>query len=212
MALFGAKPGKFGGIPSLAPFAGVAGLHPPHWAHLEHSIATMNTTATRLYYIPIYFEDIRAYTGIKSYNHGAGDNGDTFRMGVYQATLTSSGNRSSPSSLVADCGEVTLTGAAAERTLASAFTPAYVGWHYLAFHANQAANMRMMTNTTSVGADGQYHPGLKYHFGATAVTNDYNAIGIAAFYVDTTYGALASTAVAPTGFVTQAPTCVPYLT
>ena len=203
--------GAFNGVQPLGAFAGVNNQYLPHWGIVERSTG-LTTTATRLYYIPYYFNEMREFTGLKTRNNGAGDNTDTFRMGVYKATLNSTGTRGAPSTLLVDCGEVTLTAAAAERTLASAFTPDYVGWHFLAFHANQAAAMSaLQVNFYSSSVGTIVANTTKYSFGGS-VSNDFTALGVAAYYVDTAYGALASTAVAPTATTTIAPIVAPYLT
>lgn len=202
--------GSFNGVKPLGAISGCGISYPPHWAVIvTNGIAT---TATRLYYIPYYFEEVRAFTGIRTENFGAADNGDTYRCGVYQATLLSTGSRGGPGALIADCGQVTLTGASAIRTLASSFTPAYVGWHWLAFATNLSATMSSMSNASSTAANGYGSP-MYMGFGvssisiATAGTQTFGAL-----YVDTTYGALASTAVAPTALTAVAPTIAPYLT
>lgn len=207
------KAGPFDGVNPLGAVSGAGIIYPPHWAVVESAIG-FNTTATRLYFVPYYFNEVRQFTGLKTRNIGAGDNGDTFRMGVYQATSLANGLRGGPSTLVADCGEVTLTGAAADRTLASAFTPAYVGWHYLAFHANQAAAMMRMTSHLEYSAAGEM-PGaaMRFAFGlGVALSALGTSAGFGAYYIDTAYGALASTAVAPTAATNFAPFLAPYLT
>lgn len=199
--------GTFAGVQPLGAFAGVGNRFPPHWATINSLGGGLATTATRLYYVPYYFNEMRAFTGLKSYNTGSGDNGETFRMGVYRAALLSSGLRGAPSTLLADCGQVTLTGAAAERTLASSFTPDYVGWHFLALHANSAFSIAAIQNIGSSDVPNS----MRNAFGNNAIVASGTA-SFGAFYVDTAYGALASTAVAPTAVTDLGPLVVPYLT
>jgi hypothetical protein len=207
------RAGSFDGVDPLGAVSGAGVIYPPHWVAVESAIG-FNTTATRLYFVPYYFNEIRQFTGLKTRNLGAGDTGDTFRMGVYQATLLSTGLRGGPSSLVADCGEVTLTAAAADRTLATAFTPAYVGWHYLAFHCNQVIGMPRMTGHLEYSAAGEMSgAAMRFAFGlGVALSAIGTSAGFGAYYVDTAYGALASTAVAPTATTNYAPLIAPYLT
>lgn len=196
----------FFGVPPLGTISGAAVLYPPHWAIVDsNEVATLTTTATRLYFIPYYFSEVVSFTGLKSRNSGAADNGKTYRCGVYQKSPTTN----LPSTLIQDCGEVTLTGASAERTLATAFTPAYIGWHYLAFHANTGAVMVRMASQMPFSDAGI--PGgisLSNAFGVSAA----NVRQFGAYYVDTAYGALASTAVAPTAVTNLSPVLMPYRT
>ena len=201
--------GSFFGAPPLGTIAGAAVIYPPHWAVLDSAVTDLTTTSTRLYYIPYYFSEVVSFTGLKSRNTGTGDNGDTYRCGVYQKSASTN----LPSTLVQDCGEITLTGAAADRTLAVAFSPAYVGWHYLAFHANQAATMHRMYSAIAISAAGiSSGIGLSGAFGTAAIGNSAAVQGFGAYYVDTAYAALASTAVAPTAATPVAPTLCAYRT
>jgi hypothetical protein len=204
MALFNNSSGPFNGILPPAYVSGVGASYPPHWA-LYHT-GTLNTTATRLYYIPFYFNSLTAFTGLRSYNSGAGDNGEVFRMGVYEAALTSSGGRGLPGTRLVDCGEVTLTGASAVRTLASSFTPTYVGWHWLAYHANSAAAMYAVVNANQAGSPA--YIGTSFSLPVSAALGSQ----FGGLYVDTAYGALAASAVAPTGVDFSAPLVAPYIT
>lgn len=204
--------GVLGGIPPFGTVAGCACLYPPHWALIDDVVAALTTTATRLYFIPYYFQDIVAYTGIKTRNNGAGDNLDTYRVGVYQKSVSTN----LPTTLIQDLGEVTLSGAAADRTLAVSFTPAYIGWHYLAMHFNQGSAMQRMLSalyTTNVGSvSGMQHiAGALFGTAGTSASVLGNG-GFAAFYIDTAYGALAATAVTPTAVTSAAPSIYPYRT
>jgi len=160
----------------------------PDYAILDASAVT--TTATRLYYVPMFFPRAESFSGIRTYNQGTGDNGETYRCGIYEES-TNGG----PGSLLQDCGEVTLTGAAAVRTLAQSFSISTPGWHYLAMHFNSDAAMyRMYLGATAAQIQ------RAQLFGDYETLQNSNT-GTAAkhfAYVDTAYGALASTAVAPT--------------
>lgn len=202
--------GPFNGTTAPIPISGVNGLTIPHWASIQQAVLT--TTATRLYFIPFYFPRAGlAYSGLKSRNTGAGDNGDTYRQGVYQADFTTG----LPSTLVKDCGEVTLTGAAAMRTLASSWTTPYEGWGFLAHHANQAADMQPLSNinstaSTAVGLITSFAQNFMFGIDNTTLNLSPVAATFGAYYVDTAYGAFASTAVAPTAITTLAPIVAPY--
>lgn len=195
--------GAFYGAPPLPHIAGVGATFAPMWCDTDTT--TLTTTATRLYYIPYFFPYILSYTGLRTYNAGTGDNGDTFRVGVYQASRTTG----LPTTLVKDLGEVTLTGAAAVRSVASSFSPAYVGWHYICLHSNQTIDFFRIRDLAA-GTSGLL--GTKA-FGA----NTANWIGTSGgtfgcYSVDTAYGALAASAVAPTALQALAPILSPYRT
>lgn len=203
----------FYGAKAPIPISGVNGIWLPHWATIDTAVG-ITTTATRLYYIPYYFPVTNlSYTGLKTRNTGAGDNGEVYRVGVYQASFTTG----LPSTLVADVGEVTLTGAAATRTTASSWTAPYVGWGFLCLHANTACALQALSNVNSGGSAAGYVANTlaRTMFPTSdidATTNAINAGTFAAYYVDTAYGALASTAVAPTAFTNLAPIVAPYRT
>ena len=187
-------------IPSARAAAYKVGrYYKPQWAVTNAGI-TVTTTATRLYYAPIYIREKITFAGAAAFNSGAGDNAETLRLGVY---TDSSGV---PGTLVTDFGEITLSGAAAVRdlTAAAALT---VGWYWLCAHHNTAAAMYGMTEQHSVTAAG-YIAGADHMF-----QNEFGLLGldttsigsVGAFYVDTAYGALASNAVAPTATAGVAP-------
>lgn len=170
---------------------------------LHHPLGTtLTTTATRLYYGLTYIWEIRSFAGVATRNSGAGDNGDTYRVGLYTHTAASG-----PTSLVKDFGEVTLTAAAGERVLSSSFTPPYIGWYWFAFHANQAA---AMYRSNPVGFE-QSAAGYAPNWNASALMGQIIVpISISGndfmLSVDTAYGAFASTAVAPTASQGEMPT------
>lgn len=198
------------GVPMPYPIAGVGGLYPPHWACLTTASGTTTTTAGRLYYIPYYFPYAGvAYTGLKMRNQGAGDNAEALRLGVYRASKTTG----LPSTLVVDAGEITLTGAAADRTLATAWTSPYVGWGYLAYAANTAVDVAAMSAGAAAALTGQSMP-QRHAFGIAITTAPGTFIAFAGYYVDTAYGAFAANAVAPTGIINNdyVPTVYPYIT
>lgn len=196
MAAIGTKFGLGGGggpiggapLPKIMSGAGIK----PHIFQVDAS-SGLTTTATRLYYVPIYLPQIYTFAGMKTRNGNTSDNGDTFRMGLY-AEATAGG----PGSLVNDCGEVTLDASAAIRTLSSSFSNTAIGWHYMAFHSNQAVliNQMKVATANNVGSGGD---------GMPVLTFDVSAGAKAVLYVDTAYGALASTAVAPTASTDAGP-------
>jgi len=169
---------------------------------MNDSAGTLTTTATRLYYYQTYIWQARDFASIETENGGAGDNGDTYRVGVY--THGTSG----PDQLVKDFGEVTLTGAAAKRLLTpgAAMTIGAPGWYWFAFHANQAAVMvRCFGVGQMISLVGYRGVNTSSAFlGQITGTSDSTDNQFCR-YVDTAYGALASTAVAPTAQTNLAP-------
>lgn len=182
--------GFVGGVP--APIRMTGTMITPHWSV---NYGTGTTTAGRLYYYPIYIDRIETWLGVKSYNGGTGDSGEVYRVGIY--TESSSGG---PGSLGKDFGEVTLSGASALRTLTSSWTPTYIGWHYIAIHHNTAASMYYLCGSYPASAAGYEIPGAAFALGTLETTGAIvsDVVPYICMYVDTTYGALASTAVAPT--------------
>lgn len=183
-----------------APFAGFStGRYLwPQWGAFG-SAMTITTTSTRLYYYPIYIPKAQTFASASVYNSGAGDNGETLRIGIY------SNNNGLPGTLLSAYTEITLTGAAAERNVAVSLSLS-AGWNWCAIHHNSAAAMYGINASYQLSAAGML-PNLATQaikdFGtlAFAPTFDYNLGSqgaYAGFYVDTAYGALASTAVAPT--------------
>ncbi len=187
--------GLVAGAPSPKRMSGTMMM--PHYAHMVNS-GGITTTATRLYFAPIFLDQVDTWLGMRAYNNGAANTGDKLRLGIY--TEASAGG---PGSLLKDCGEVTLTAAAAVLTATNSFTNTYIGWHYVAIHAQSATPMRVM------GAQEQ-RSDVAYRWGAIAaqaIASLDSAGAIIAGYsagpqpfmsVDTVYGTLASTAVTPT--------------
>ena len=189
----------------------VFGVKPPNYitgnryvssAAINDEAAALTTTATRLYYYPIYIWQGRSFASVETENTGVGDNGDTYRVGVY--THGTSG----PDQLVKNFGEVTLTAAASKRLLTpgAAMNISQAGWYWLAFHTNLAAAMvrcfgvgQLITLAGYRGID----PSASF-IGRIAGTSDSTTNNFCR-YVDTAYGALAATAVAPTADTNLAP-------
>lgn len=169
--------------------------------------ATASTTATRLYYIPYFITEIRSYAGFVMRNTGTGDPGEKCRMGLY--THGAGG----PTTLVQAATEVTFSSSAADNVTANAFTPTYVGWHWICAQFDSASTVyAFKTIGQSITAAGDL-PSLLFntHFGISSVAAEDWGVAInpgSALYVDTTYAALASTAVAPTATIPNAATNV----
>lgn len=157
------------------------------------------TTATRIYYVPIWIEHAVAYTGIYVYNEAATDNGETFYVAMYDQHPTSGG----PRTRMATSSLGTLTAASALRTMTftSAWTPGGKGLYFLMFHANSAQSWyAVKANATSP----QNHISMPYPNGVASWGGGaYNTSIVR--YVDSAFGAPASTAVAPTSATTLAP-------
>ncbi len=197
-AAYGRGGGIVGGVPSPIRMAGTS--LGPHWTVDGDALTT---TATRLYYYPIWIDRIETWLGVKTSNTGAGDNTKTYRVGIYKEAATGG-----PGALGKDFGEVTLTGAAALRTLTSSWTPDYIGWHYLCTHQSAVVTgMDAFNGLYLVTSAGWVNPPLCQAFGTLETAGGvFSGPSVYPFmYVDTAYGALASTAVAPTNAVTSAP-------
>lgn len=191
-----------GSLPaSGAPFIGYdTGLC--YWPHyITKSGATLTTVATGAYYIPIFIAEPISFSSIRTYNQGAGDTGDTYRLAVYANDGTAG-----PGTLIQDIGEVTLTAASARRTITTTINlQAYTNkWVWLMFHANQAAAMYDMSVALT---SAEYINGTS-GFG-TFGDGFSSTVGNGVFrFVATAYGAAASTAVAPTASTQIAPSIV----
>lgn len=172
----------------------------PHW--VVDDTTTLTTAATRLYYYPIYFDQVITLAGARTFNQGAGDNGETYRVGLYFDNAAAGG----PGTLAKDFGETTLTAASALRTLANSYSLTAPGWYWVAIHHSAATAMYAYTSVLQVSAAGYVLPNAARLIGTLATTNEWGGVAQSPFYyVDTTYGALASTAVAPTNGINNAP-------
>lgn len=189
------KPNPVFGAPTLSYDTGLT--YHPHYI-LVGVTAGFTTTSTRAYYMPYYVAEPVVFSGIKTGNVGTGDNGDTYRVAIYANDGTAG-----PGTLIVDAGQVTLTGAAAVRTLSvSIDLTTYSGrWVWVMVHCNQASLLHDMTAVAAtVGAQNMVASFGTFDFGST--TYDYNKVFR---YVDTAYGAAASTAVTPTASTGTAP-------
>jgi len=193
-----AKPGLIAGAPFIGYDTGVC--HLPHY--ITKTGATLATTSTRAYYIPYFVGEAVIFSSIQTFNQGVGDNGDTYRLAIYANDGTAG-----PGTLIQDIGQVTLTGASALRTISATINlEAYaLQWVWVMFHANQAADMYDMKVTLT---SGEFTNGVAV-FGTFGSQFSSAANANAVFrYVDTAYGAAASTAVTPTATITAAPSFV----
>lgn len=161
------------------------------------SVTTLTTTVNRLAYWLHWQGNTQTYVGAACWNTGAGDNGETLRLGIY--THGTAG----PTTLLKDFGEITLSGAAAERLLTSSVTITGGQWVWWCAHHNTAATMLPMSARgliTAVGYLSAAGEGANraQEMGIVAPPNPPALQNVSCVYVDTAYGALASTAVAPT--------------
>lgn len=196
------------GIQAPTPISGINALFPPHWGYADGGdVSTMVVTATRLYYVPYFFPAIIQYAGLKLRNTSAADTGLTMRLGVYQADKSTG----KPSALIVDGGLITLGAAAADQTLATPWTPPYIGWGFLCFHSGGTPTVRRFSNVNpSSPTFGAATPNMTM-FGHTATaTAGKAASNFSCYYVDTAFGALASTGVAPTAVLESCPAIYPY--
>lgn len=191
-----------------APFLGVSSpswmvgsQRGPHWC--VDGSASFTTTATRLYYYPMYFDRAEILAGARTFNFGAGDTGETYRVGLY----FDNGSNGGPGTLAKDFGEVTLTAASALRTLANSYSMVSPGWYWIAVHHNAATAMYSFTAMLQVTAAGYILPNAARLIGSVTSTSEFGSPASTQpfWYVDTSYGALASTAVTPTASTDFAP-------
>lgn len=185
-----------GGGSLNAPGAGPAAYvddwyYPSQCGVMDPSSKTMTTGVARLYYCPIFVFQTHTFTNAAIYNSGAGDSGETVKVGLYtHSSLVG------PNSLVVDWGTFTVAGAAAAKIAATADANAKCpkGWYWLALHANTAIAFNALSSIIGTTTVYQFQP----DFGVPAVDSATLDCKNGFPYVDTTWGALASTAVAPT--------------
>lgn len=123
----------------------------PHYA--QSSATGVTTTATRKYQTKIWLPGNQSFSGIRFNNTGAGDNGEKFTAALYNESASGGAG-----TLVVNFGEVTLTAAAAVRTLSSSFTTAYSGWYYLHNQYDSASAMSGMESATTYSSAGIVSP------------------------------------------------------
>ena len=195
MAVTQGKPSGGGPFFGATPPAYITGNRYPSPYVYSPDTTTLTTTATRLYYVLTYVWEARSFQGCATHNSGAGDNGDTYRTGIYTHSATNG-----PTTLLHQFGEVTLTGAASERLQSSSFSVTTPGFYWLAFHANQAAAMARQRATTYQESGAGYGPPVWTPAFAGFVASPWAQVTTMGIIrsVDTAYGSLASTAVAPT--------------
>lgn len=169
---------------------------PPHCLTTSSAV-TM--TASRIYYIAFRIEHIHAFAGAKTFNTGTGDNGKKVKIAIYSQAATGG-----PGDLLKDFGEITLTSAAAIRTLASSWTPTEEGWVYGAICSDTDPAMLSMGSTAvASGAGALQSPGIAMSlsgFPAEVFTTLYGtADAMIGKYAAGTYASFpAASAVAPT--------------
>jgi len=156
---------------------------------------SVTTTTNRCYYVLLGVNRVYTFAGASTHNSGTGDNGEKIRLMVFNDDAVNGG----PGTLAKDFGEITLTGAAAVRTLSSSWS-AVPGLYWGAVWHNSDATMYEMETysySSGVGGIAGFMPGH--------VMPDLAFSGAPGFvmglYVDTAYGAAPATAVAPTGIV-----------
>lgn len=188
------------------PSGPITGVNPPRYitghTYLPYGFqpggATAATAVNDLYYYPFFVWKTQAFAGAKTFNAGAGDNGETLRLGVY----ADDGAIGGPGTLLKDFGEVTLTGAAALRTLANAVTLPGPAWYWMAYAANTAATIAAMAPITAATAVGYVSNPMTSMLSGFKLSTQPNATTVAnmshGLFVNTAYGAFAATAVAPT--------------
>jgi len=158
--------------------------------------AAITCTATRCSYVPLIIWENRTFSGVSVYNTSAADTGKKIRIMVFRDDLSTGG----PGTLEKDFGEITLTAAAALRTLSSSWA-AVTGVYWLAFWSDSATNVEGMAPFDFQSIVGySLSPSISCFVGSlnAPVTGDTGNLHTFSHYVDTAYGAAPSTAVAPT--------------
>lgn len=154
---------------------------------------TFVTTATRVHYFPLPIFHAHTFQGASTFNGGAADNGEKIRLMVFNDSDGAIGT------LAKDFGEITLTGAAAQRNLTSSWA-ASPGMYWGAVWTETAITMygmiQSVVNNGPTVADtfGMKSLMLGYFSTLPNVLQDYPLH----YYVDTAYGAAPASAVAPT--------------
>lgn len=198
------------GIPPLGKVSGIGAYYPAHYQIIVNAAGA--STINDLMYIPYYFDAIDTFTGMGIRNTGTGDSGDKIRLGAYTAHPTTY----KPDNLIIDCGEVTISGAAANNLAAASWTTPYIGWGYLAVHFKDATTFQYMTTAFCLTGAGVVVANPTFGcIGLFSLQSTYgggNQIGSGSYLVTTAYGALAATAVAPTSILTISAAAAPYIT
>lgn len=184
-------------VPGAGPLRYVSNwYYPPNSGVMDPGTQTLTTTDTRLYYIPFYVFESHAFDIMAVYNSGVGDSGDDVRVGIY-----SHHKDYGPRVLKNDFGELSFGASASAEESESDEIFLTRGWWWGAIHCNGAADMyAIRSRVASYGLlRGQSE------IGVPSLTS--NAIDDVNYfpYVDTTYAALASTAVAPTNVTSIVP-------
>lgn len=160
---------------------------------------SLTTTINRCYYVPFSVWEAHTFQGAATFNSGTGDNGEHIRMMVFN----DNGANGGPGTLAKDFGEITLSGAAAQRTLASTWA-ALPGMYWSAiWHETAAAMISMDPLSFATTAGGYAGPKPNDFMGTLSYTASAGAVA-AVHYVDTAYGVAPATAVAPTASLNMA--------
>lgn len=163
---------------------------------------SVTTTINRVYYVPFAIWEAHTFQGSSTFNSGTGDNGEHIRMMMFFDNGVGGG----PGALAKDFGEITLTGASAQRTLVSSWS-ATAGMYWAAIWHETAASMCCMDNvgyTTAVGSISGVQPS-NFMGTLTYTPTLQQMMSTWCHYVDTAYGAAPATAVAPTASILAGP-------
>lgn len=175
--------GQFNGYQSFRKMPGKF-FHPPHLVPTDNPI-TMTTTAARYYVAPWIIEQSTIIAGAWCYNSGAGDNGDKFKIALYDEKSTGG-----PGALVKNFGEGTFGGSAIVNALSSSVTLA-AGRYYLEMVTDNTVAMYCMTAMDTVSGAGYVLPNIAANTMGTLVaplnSADNAALVVAGDYVGGTY-------------------------
>lgn len=110
---------------------------------------TVTLTASRYYYAYQYIDRLETFSGVKFKDSGVGNNTKKVKIAAFTIDQTTG----ALGSLAKNFGEVTLDAVAGIETMASSWTPTYIGWHILALTSDSnpviCAMARSWTETTA---------------------------------------------------------------
>lgn len=149
--------------------------------------------ANQVYYVPYPIYRTKTFAGASIYNTGAGDNGKKIRLMMF----ADDGAIGGPGTLVKDFGEITLTGAAAIRTLSSSWA-ATPGIYWCAVWSDTTPTIMPMAPYAFTSGAGWGSGPMNNNFMGAFTIPSGGGYYVGYHYVSSAYGAAPATAVAPT--------------
>lgn len=186
--------GPYGGLPPPIPVAGMGFL--PYGYTADGGTKTMTNGIMYISPWPIF--RTQSFSGSQFYESGAGNTGNKMRIGLYAEALTGG-----PGTLLKDFGEVSMSGSAAVRQSASAYTAIGPQMCYIVGLSNASSLVASMNFLQSVSSVGLYVPpalsSLLGDFSGARIAAAAASSALIGWTASQTYGALPSTAPTPTG-------------